>query len=271
MDSRSLSPKTTFDYSKSPYYQSLLAFKKKTPKTEGKVPVVKESPILQQTISERKRTEEILASMELRVLKMKRKEEQAKLKLSTTKSRAELFSTTRLQFEEVTANQLEAAKQRKREENIQALMQKRKEILDKRLAQTQKMTSTKSELLDVKRVRLTQKRALELKETRISAINEMQERQLSLRLEKIKSKENQNSSKALHQGHVRNSSQNQDFQLQEEANKLRQAREKVSTHTDQSFGGKRKELAGHCRPHAGGGEEGKNEAFLHEVQQGAVC
>lgn len=232
MDSRSLSPKTTFDYSKSPYYQSLLAFKKKPSRPAVKPPVLKESPILQQTISDRKRTEEILASMELRVLKMKRREEQAALKLSTTKSKAELFTATRLQFEEVTARQLEAAKQRKREETMQALMQKRHEILAKRLAQTQKMTTTRSELLENKRVGTTQKRALELKENRISAINEMQERHLSNRLERIKAKETQTITKIMHAPHARALSQGEDQQLLEEAAKLREAKDKVRARAD---------------------------------------
>jgi undecaprenyl pyrophosphate synthase len=152
MDSRSLSPKGTFDFSKSPYYQSLISFKKRPLPNILKSQKVQKSPLLQQTISERKRTEDQLANIEHRVMKMRRKEEQATHKLQTAKQRADMMSATRLQFEEVTVTQLETAKQQKREEKLKALMQKRKEIIDIRLANTQKMTSSRSEILEVKRV-----------------------------------------------------------------------------------------------------------------------
>ena len=227
MDSRSLSPKGSYDFSKSPYYQSLASFKKQPLPNILKSQTVKKSPLLQTTISERKKTEDQLANMEHRVMKMRRKEEQAAHKLQTTKQRAEMFSATRLQFEEVTARQLETAKQQKREETLKALMQKRREIIDTRLAVTQKMTTSRSEILEVKRVFPTQKRALQLKENRIAAISDMQERQLQLRLEKLRVKESQNVSKAGQLAHGRSQSQNQDMQLQEEVHKLRLAREKV--------------------------------------------
>lgn len=102
MDSRSLSPKSSFDFSKSPYYQSLLAFKKKTFSSSSKQHLAKDSPLLQQIVSERKKTEEQLLGMEHRVLKMKRKEEQAAHQLQTAKQKADMLSATRLHFEEVT-------------------------------------------------------------------------------------------------------------------------------------------------------------------------
>jgi hypothetical protein len=48
--------------------------------------------------------------------------------------------------------QLETAKQQKREEAIKALLQKRREIVEMRAANAQKMTSSRSELLEAKRV-----------------------------------------------------------------------------------------------------------------------
>lgn len=106
-------------------------------------------------------------------------------------------------------------------------MQKRKEIMDRRLAKTQKLATSRSEILEIKRVLHTQRRAMELKENRIAAIDEMQKRQLQLRMEKLKLRESQNVSKANQLTHMRSHSQAEEAQLQEEMFKLTLARKKV--------------------------------------------
>lgn len=106
-------------------------------------------------------------------------------------------------------------------------MQKRKEIMDRRLAKTQKLATSRSEILEIKRVFHTQRRAMELKENRIAAIDEMQKRQLQLRMEKLKLRESQNVSKANQLTHMRSHSQAEEAQLQEEMFKLTLARKKV--------------------------------------------
>jgi hypothetical protein len=98
----SSSPKAAFDIAKSPYYQSIIAFKKRAPHFSNKMRFVKESMILQQAITERKKAEETLTSAEHRIHKLKRKEQEVSSKLRNTKSKSELLSITRRQLEEVS-------------------------------------------------------------------------------------------------------------------------------------------------------------------------
>jgi len=66
--------------------------------------------------------------------------------------RAAQLSATRLQLQEVTAIQLETEKQRKREESVKALIRKRREIAEMRAGNTERITNSRSEVLEGKRV-----------------------------------------------------------------------------------------------------------------------
>lgn len=140
-----------FDYSKSPYYLSLFPFQRRTFPAVLKPQVSKEayfSHPVQDAPS-------VPLALESKALKKHLKAGQSELNLRFPQQRADRISAMRHQLKDVIPMQLETVKQQKREEAIKALLQKRREIVEMRAANAQKVTSSRSELLEAKRVLIT--------------------------------------------------------------------------------------------------------------------
>ena len=145
----SLRPTGSLDYSKSPYYLSLFPFQRRS------FPAVLKSQVSKETYSSHKDTPNLPLTLESKELNKHLKASHSDLNLRFPQQRAERTSAMRLQLKDVTLTQLETAKQQKREEAIKALLQKRREIVEMRAVNAQKMTSSRSELLEAKRVLAT--------------------------------------------------------------------------------------------------------------------
>lgn len=225
MESTALAKSSTvrsyFIPSRSPYYKATSLPGKK--QSESKLKTDAGEKALNKVKTERRNVEELLEAMEKRVAKLKRKEEHATSKLLAARSKAETFQTARDFVKEVTAPQLEVRKQKQREEELEELNRRRKEVIMQRFEHEEKATSSKTELLETRRVRTTQRRVLQMKEGRIKAINSSQERRMMNTLQWVRN--HQTSSSALPR--VRSTSETSERELQEETQRIERVKAKV--------------------------------------------
>lgn len=136
--------KGEFDLSKSPYYRSLFPGQKRAFSSTLQY--------LYPSLSQRHKLPTFSQSTDRPSFPPQHKSEQRALSLLLSQQRAAQISATRLQLEEVTGIQLETVKQRKREEAVKALMQKKREIAERKAESIQKINRCRSEVLEEKRV-----------------------------------------------------------------------------------------------------------------------